>query len=48
MGVLTGSKSRVLPPTFSTEVRPGFVKDLEAAVLRAQENLFRLQKPEGY
>ena len=48
MSVLTGSKSRVLPPPFSTEARPGFLKDLEAAVLRAQENLFRLQKPEGY
>jgi squalene-hopene/tetraprenyl-beta-curcumene cyclase len=48
MSVLTGSKSRVLPPPFSAEARPDFLKDLEAAVLRAQENLFRLQKPEGY
>ena len=48
MGVLTGSESRVQSAPSSAEAHPGFAKDLEAAVLRAQENLLRLQKPEGY
>ena len=48
IGVLTGSESRVQSAPVSAEAQPGFARDLEAAVLRAQENLFRLQKPEGY
>ncbi len=46
--MLTGSESRVQSAPSLAEAQPGFVRDLEAAVLRAQENLFRLQKPEGY
>jgi squalene cyclase len=46
--VLTESESRVQSAPSSAEAHPGFAKDLEAAVLRAQENLFRMQKPEGY
>ena len=48
MLVLTGSESRVQSVPVSAEGRPGVAGDLEAAVLRAQENLLRLQKPEGY
>ena len=48
MRVLTGSESRVQSAPLSAEARPGFARDLETAVLRAQENLLGLQKPEGY
>jgi squalene-hopene/tetraprenyl-beta-curcumene cyclase len=48
MRVLTGSESRVQSSPLPAEARPGIAGDLEAAVLRAQENLLRLQKPEGY
>src|ERR1035441_11119438 len=48
MRVLTGSESRVQCAPLSAEARPGFARDLEAAVLRAQEHLLGLQKPEGY
>ena len=48
MDVLTGSESRVQSSPLPAEARLGFAGDLEAAVLLAQENLFRLQKPEGY
>ena len=48
MRVLTGSESRVQSAPLSAEARPGFARDLEAAILRAQENLLGLQKPEGY
>ena len=48
MHVLTGSETRVRSASLSAEARPGFGRDLEAAILRAQENLLGLQKPEGY
>jgi squalene-hopene/tetraprenyl-beta-curcumene cyclase len=48
MRVLTGSESRVQSSPLPAEARLGFTGDLDAAILRAQENLFRLQKPEGY
>src|ERR1039458_5785675 len=48
MRVLTGSESRVQSASLPAEARPGFARDLETAVLRAQENLLHLQKPEGY
>ena len=48
MRVLTGSESRVQSAPLSAEAQPGFARDLEAAVLRAQEHLLGLQKPEGY
>ena len=48
MRVLTGSESRVQSAPLSAEAHPGFARDLEAAVLRAQEHLLCLQKPEGY
>src|ERR1039457_6218048 len=48
MRVLTGSESRVQSASLPAEGRPGFARDLETAVLRAQENLLHLQKPEGY
>ena len=50
MRVLTGSASRVQSASEPAEAhsqRP-LAGDLEAAIRRAQENLFRLQKPEGY
>jgi len=41
MRVLTGSESRVQSAPLSAEARPGFARNLEAAVLRAQiENAF--------
>jgi len=50
MGVLTGSESRVQSAPTSAEAhsQDKFAGDLEAAILRAQENLLSLQKPEGY
>jgi hypothetical protein len=50
MRVLTESETRVQPapspaqPAFKTILSV----ELETAILRSQENLFRLQKPEGY
>ena len=46
--MLTGSESRVQSAPLSAEAQPGFARDLEAAVRRAQENLLGLQKPDGY
>ena len=50
MGVLTGSESRVQSAPTSAEAhsQDKFAGDLEAAILRAQQNLLSLQKPEGY
>ena len=44
------SSSRVQPAPSSPATRQStdFARDLEAAIRRAQENLLRLQKPEGY
>jgi len=44
------SSSRVQPAQSSpaTRLPTDFARDLETAILRAQGNLFRLQKPEGY
>jgi squalene-hopene/tetraprenyl-beta-curcumene cyclase len=41
-------ESRVQSTLLSTEARLGLAEDLEAAVQKAQENLLRMQKPEGY
>jgi len=48
--VLTGSESRVQSASTSAEAHAQnkVAGDLEAAILRAQENLLSLQKPEGY
>ena len=44
------SSSRVQPAQSSSATRlpTDFAGDLETAILRAQENLLRLQRPEGY
>ncbi len=44
------SSSRVQPAQSSpaTRLPTDFARDLETAILRAEGNLFRLQKPEGY
>jgi squalene-hopene/tetraprenyl-beta-curcumene cyclase len=49
MRVLTGSESRVQSAPLAAEARlqKDFERDLETAILRAQKNLFILQKPEG-
>ncbi|MEI9962168.1 MAG: squalene--hopene cyclase [Limisphaerales bacterium] len=50
MDVLTDSGSRVqpAPSPAATRLQNNFTSALETAILRAQENLFNLQKPEGY
>ena len=49
-GGVIESSSRVQPAPSSPATRRStdFARDLVAAILRAQENLLRLQKPEGY
>jgi squalene-hopene/tetraprenyl-beta-curcumene cyclase len=48
--MLSESQSRVqpVPPFSATQPQTDFAKRLETAILRSQENLLGLQRPEGY
>ena len=50
MGVLTESESRVQTTQSprSARLQTDFEREIETAILRSQEHLFGLQKPEGY
>ena len=44
----SGSRARTAPSASATRPPTDFARDWEAALLRAQDNLLRLQRPAGY